>query len=884
MDETPPLHTVVVEGPLALAMRRFAAARAGEIGLQIVSFPQLAARLAGGFAQPVAPEILEPAIQAALKQKGFKEIERVSELPGMTRAVARALHKVWDADIDLAAYIKDGAPRLQDLAAIELRLRGQLASATMLPRDLCAAAIARVDRAPVLFGTVRIENISWISPLWRRLLNALQEVLPVEWIAPAGADHTWLRGTVKPLDRTDDLTRSDIVSCADPRHEAVESLRWVRELLSAKSAMPREIAIAAASPSTWDEHFLGLRTNTGLRIHFSHGVPALSMRDGQRCASLADILIRGLSEHRVRRLVALCAGEGTELDRMPAGWLRALPRGASLHALADWERVLCKMQHVEGAGTILLPILGMLGRGPEAAAEVAASLLRGRSRTIWQTALRAAPPHAIELALQTIRLEDDSDPSDSVVWSPAAHLAAAPRPWVRLLGLTGGGWPRSGTEDALLPDHIIPAEQLDPNPVAEADRLAFSIIAGAATGRLVLSRSRRNLQGNRMAPSPLLPPGRKERMLARARVPEHAFSESDRLMARPSEAGELDRVKSATLCWRNWHRNDLTAHDGQFRANHPGIRRALARTQSPTSLQLLLRGPLGFVWTYALDWRAPTEPERPLTITPEAFGRLVHELLRRAVDALELSPGFALASGDQIDAVVKAAANIVREQWPLQQPVPPQLLWRNTVALAAQIANTALKFGKTTESDTQSWPEVPFGDPDVRDLSRALPWDPTLPVHVPGTDIRIRGTIDRLDVRRAKNAVRVTDYKTGICPQRPEQIVIRGGAELQRSLYALACRQLLPDYPNIAARLLYLSGTPREVRLMDLDAALTQISEFVACACEFLNNGVALPGLDADSPHNDLRLAIPASPAYQRRKRSAFARKAGRLARFWDAR
>jgi hypothetical protein len=396
-------------------MRRFAAAREAESGLQILSFPQLAARLAGGFTQPITPEILEPAIQAALKQKGFKEIESVSELPGMTRAVASALYKVWDADIDLAAYSKDGAPRLQDLAAIELRLRGQLTSATMLPRDLCSAALARVDRALVLLGAVRIENVSWISPLWRRLLNALQGAVPLEWVAPSGADHTWFRGTVKLVDRTNDPARSVIVSCADPRHEAVESLRWVRELLSARSAKPREIAIAAPSPSTWDEHFLGLRANTGLRIHFSHGIPALSVRDGQRCAALADILMRGLSEPRVRRLVALCAGERTELDRLPGSWLQALPRGASLHTLGDWERVLGRMQHIEGAGAIMLPLLGVLARGPESAKEAGASLLRGRSRTIWQTALRAAPPHAIELALQNIRLEDDSDPADSVV-------------------------------------------------------------------------------------------------------------------------------------------------------------------------------------------------------------------------------------------------------------------------------------------------------------------------------------------------------------------------------------------------------------------------------------------------------------------------------------
>src|SRR5262249_27544412 len=157
---------------------------------------------------------------------------------------------------------------------------------------------------------------------------------------------------------------------------------------------------------------------------------------------------------------------------------------------------------------------------------------------------------------------------DSVVWGPAAHLAASPRPWVRLLGLTSGAWPRCGLEDAILPNHVIPTEQFNPDPVTQADRRSFSVIAGSASGELVLSRSRRNPQGNRLGQSPLLPVGRKPRALTRARIPEHAFSGSDRLMARPSEAAELDQIKSASRCWRNWHVNTLSPHDGQFDAKH----------------------------------------------------------------------------------------------------------------------------------------------------------------------------------------------------------------------------------------------------------------------------------------------------------------------------
>ena len=49
-EATVTIRTAVVDGPLAHQVRRAAAARANECGLQILTLPQLAARLAGGFA------------------------------------------------------------------------------------------------------------------------------------------------------------------------------------------------------------------------------------------------------------------------------------------------------------------------------------------------------------------------------------------------------------------------------------------------------------------------------------------------------------------------------------------------------------------------------------------------------------------------------------------------------------------------------------------------------------------------------------------------------------------------------------------------------------------------------------------------------------------
>lgn len=59
--------TIVVDGPLAFRMRRIMAARHAEVGVQITTLPQLAARLVGGFTRPARSQDLDPPIRAAFK-------------------------------------------------------------------------------------------------------------------------------------------------------------------------------------------------------------------------------------------------------------------------------------------------------------------------------------------------------------------------------------------------------------------------------------------------------------------------------------------------------------------------------------------------------------------------------------------------------------------------------------------------------------------------------------------------------------------------------------------------------------------------------------------------------------------------------------------------
>jgi hypothetical protein len=139
--------------------------------------------------------------------------------------------------------------------------------------------------------------------------------------------------------------------------------------------------------------------------------------------------------------------------------------------------------------------------------------------------------------------------------------------------------------------------------------------------------------------------------LQRSRIPQHAFSESDRLLARRQEFSEAERAKSAVACYRDWRSLEITAHDGLLNSGHPVIEAAIARAHSATSLRRMLTDPLGFVWRYALGWKPPSplSQEEPLALDNPTHGTLVHELLRLTAASLESKGGLAAGTRMQVE-------------------------------------------------------------------------------------------------------------------------------------------------------------------------------------------------------------------------------------------
>ena len=82
-------RTIVTQGRLAINAILLQAARDRSHGLQVLTFEQLAARLAGGFARPIDTETLMAAVREALASTALGELDEIKSLPGMLQASGR---------------------------------------------------------------------------------------------------------------------------------------------------------------------------------------------------------------------------------------------------------------------------------------------------------------------------------------------------------------------------------------------------------------------------------------------------------------------------------------------------------------------------------------------------------------------------------------------------------------------------------------------------------------------------------------------------------------------------------------------------------------------------------------------------------------------------
>ena len=870
-------RTLIVAGGTAASARRMEAARTRQHGLEIRTIEQVAQRLAGGFLRPIDGDTLARAADEAIRATPVIELgdlQAIAGLPGLPGALAATLGKAWLAGIDLPAEAADrpGVPRLATIARLEQAVLDRLPPGMLRPSELARRAMDRLVHAPAVLGPVTLDTLLDVAPCWRDLLAKLQQP-GLTWRSIGHVAPPWWTGPETQVPPTEPAIRS--LTCATARHEVIEAMRWARGLLATGNVQAGQIAFAAASPGEYDDLILAISQEASLDIHFAHGRRSLTTRDGQAAAALADILLYGLSQDRVRRLAKLAHAADTPFGRLPDDWLRHLPRAAPLSSPERWRQIGDMPADV---AAILLPAIDLIAEGSGKAADAGEVFLRGMAQQLWRRALLRAPATALEASLGALRLPDVNEAATSIGWMHAATLACCPHPYVWLLGLNARTWPRSAAEDPLLPDHVIPSSRLNSLPVTLADRLAFRAICSTTPTQLVCCASRRDATGRLLGLSPLMPSDPAPERLRRARIPEHAMSEQDRMMARPDEFAATVRSASAHACWQDWNNPANTSHDGAIRPDHPVLARALGRVHSATSLRTLLRNPLGFTWQYALGWREPDTGADAMELDALQFGSLVHAMLDGALPAIEAEGGLGhTGPGTIADAVTSARVSVAAD-WEAKAAVPPAILWTLTLDRAEAMAVAALTWPLPTLPGGRSYAEVAFGGMEA--VNPDGPWDHLAPVTIPGTTLRIQGRIDRLDLSADGRTARLVDYKTG-WPKDPG--VLNGGGELQRCLYAYVVQAMLGPQVSVEAALLFPKQDGAYHPLGNTKAALSTLTTALLRAETSLRDGHALFGPDTGGKYDAMAFALPASPgALTDRKREAAAKQLGDVALIWE--
>jgi len=844
--------TVVVPNGWAAEVMRFDAAEQGAHGRRILSIEALAARLAGGFFQPINRIAVLDVLEDVLETHCPAELKTAQDLPGFPRAVASTLSKVWRAGIDLEARRAD-KPRIAALADLEKAVIAKLPPSMKRPADLASLAIARLKFADRIFGDIDIVGRTQMSAVWRPLVEELSKIVKVRWVAGARSVPDWLPKSIEVVEAASPGVKPVWVSCADGAHEALEAVRWARALIANGAARPHEIAICAAAPQAYDADMAAAFDDSGLSCHWLHGRPVLLTREGQEAAALADILLSGLSLQRFKRLAVLA--QGPAFEPLPKDWRSVLPKEAPLLSVDRWKAYLDGITEWPGGANFsaqLLEILELIAKGTAAAEEVGAKLLGGRARSIWERAALEGPAEALLTILPGLAIDDGEEGMASIVWGSAADIASSPRPFVRMIGLASGSWPRSASEDPLLPNRIIPRRELDPLPIADADRADFETILRAASGAIVVSRSRRHSDGRLLGRSPLWAAGKEEIELGRSAVPDAPSSKGDVRAARPRDFGASPLGEAVRDTWRDWHVPDVTKRDGLIRADHPIILASLERTMSASSIRLMLRNPIGWMFKEAMGLSEPDAEDEPFALDARVFGNLVHEVIEEAMHVLG-GP-----SGDEA-AVAKAcidASKQVGARMELEAPVPPPRLWRVTLANAAEMAARSLSdavIGKLP--DQKSWAEIKFGYADEEgEADPALPWNPKTSVTIAG--VRVRGKIDRVDVSGDGTTARVIDWKTGNKPKTVAQ-VIDGGKEVQRPIYAAVVRTLMPKATSVEAGLAYIKHAVAWFPVQDSQEALELLEMRLGAMREAIRKGLCLAGPDTGGDYDDYAFALP---------------------------
>ena len=272
-------------------------------------------------------ESLRDAVREALPETDLGKLESIKTLPGMVRAAVSTLDKVWRADIDLSS---SSHPRLKALAALEENVLRRLPPSMKKPRvlvDWPGDALRMQQRCWDRSKSTATAKCRCAGAhcclLFRTAFQSPglpgHDRFQSGWSARTSKSNGPRR--IRPP-RNSILAQPHSMKCWKRFGGCELYLLKVRRDLKTLRSLPRARPTSTIICSRF-------RKTQNLPIHFVQGVKAVTTADGQTAAALADVLVKGISQERIRRLLRRLHGTPPIAD-LPLDWPRILPAHAPL--------------------------------------------------------------------------------------------------------------------------------------------------------------------------------------------------------------------------------------------------------------------------------------------------------------------------------------------------------------------------------------------------------------------------------------------------------------------------------------------------------------------------------------------------------------------------
>ena len=236
-------ETLIIHSRLSWRQVRGAAAIKRQHGLQALAIEHLAARLAGGFLQPINSDSLKEAIGEAIAMD-LGEFNEIKTLPGFPRAAAATLEKAWAAGLKFTelANTTDALvrSRIDAVSRLEAHALERLPPSMRRPADLVELALQHLQYAKDFVRsdphTRQNRNVASMATIPR----GAEDVTDVQWVAGPRQVPAWVRELgIAVVETAPEHPEIQCESCASPRHEALEAMRWARALLASGASQTR---------------------------------------------------------------------------------------------------------------------------------------------------------------------------------------------------------------------------------------------------------------------------------------------------------------------------------------------------------------------------------------------------------------------------------------------------------------------------------------------------------------------------------------------------------------------------------------------------------------------------------------------------------------------